>query len=69
MPDEWHFIVQIPVTQEMLLDISALPGVKKAFGDGALLTIIPENIKFEALNQWLSSYLRRKHEMLHRFSE
>jgi|GEM_PF-2836441 hypothetical protein len=64
MPDEWQFIVQIPVTQEMLLDISSLAGVKDAYADGALLTVIPENIKFETLKQWLSSYLHQKHEML-----
>jgi len=69
MTDKWQFIIQIPVTQEMLFDISSLAGVKEAYGDGALLTIIPEKIKFEALKQWLSCYLRQKHEMLYRYSE
>lgn len=69
MTDKWQFIIQLPVSQEMLLDINSLTGVKEAYGDGALLTIVPENIKFEALKRWLSCYLRQKHEMLYRFSE
>ncbi len=69
MSDKWHFVIQLPVTQEILFDISCQAGIKEVYGDGALLTIIPENIKFDALHRWLSCYLRQKHESLNHFSE
>ncbi|HEX3019397.1 MAG TPA: hypothetical protein VHP36_03805 [Chitinispirillaceae bacterium] len=71
MHDKWQFVVQLPVTQDMLFDIRCLAGVKDVYGEGALLTIIPENksVRFDAFHRWLSCYLKQKHELKNRFSE
>lgn len=67
MKNEWQFIIQLPVTQDILFDIRSMAGVKDVYGEGALLTIIPnKETRFEALHKWLSCYLREKHEILNR---
>lgn len=63
MHDKWDFIIQLPVTPEILFDLKDIAGVKDAYGEGALLTIVPDNsVTFESVHKWLSGYLRQKHK-------
>jgi hypothetical protein len=63
MTNEWQFVIQLTIDRSLICDIKGLPGVKDAFGEGALLTIIPQDsgVSFASVHQVLSALIRKKH--------
>jgi hypothetical protein len=63
MTNEWQFVIQLTIDRSLIHEIKGLPGVKDAFGEGALLTIIPldSGVSFAAVHQVLSALIRERH--------